>query len=60
MLWDPRQKSGFISRDVIFNEDSILQAKSKTEDKTQGGALDSSTDSQIDEFFHMTPISLSG
>jgi len=39
-LWDPEKKSAFISRDVVFDEDSILQAKSKMKDKAQGGALD--------------------
>ena len=41
--------SAFVSRD-IFDEDSILQAKSKTEDKAQNGASDSSTVSQRKEF----------
>jgi len=46
-LWDPKKKSDFPSRDVIFNEDSMLREKSETEDKAQGGASDSSaTDTQ--------------
>jgi len=49
-LWDPEKKSAFISRDVVFDEDSILQAKSKMKDKAQGGALDISADSQREEF----------
>jgi len=43
-LWDLKTKSPFTSRDVVFDEESMLQEKSKTEDKTQGGASDSSTD----------------
>jgi len=31
---------------VVFNEESMLQEKSKTEDKAQGGASDSSTNTQ--------------
>ena len=49
MLWDPK-KSVFVSRDVIFNEESMLQEKSKTEDKVQGGTSNSSADSQSEEF----------
>ena len=36
----------FTSRNVIFDEESLLQEKSETEDKAQGGASDSSTDTQ--------------
>ena len=49
-LWDPEKKSTFVSRDVVFDEDSMLQAKSKMEDKAQGGASDNSVDFEIDEF----------
>ena len=42
-LWDPEKKSVFTSRDVIFDEESMLREKSETEDKAQGGALDSLT-----------------
>jgi len=41
-LWDPEKKSTFTSRDMIFDEDSMLREKSETEDKAQGGASDSS------------------
>jgi len=41
-LWDPKKRSAFTSRDVIFDEESMLREKSKTEDKRQGGASDSS------------------
>jgi len=40
-LWDPEKKSAFTSRDVIFNENSILREKLETEDKAQGGTSDS-------------------
>ena len=40
------KKSAFVSKDVIFDEDSMLQTKSKTEDEAQGGVSDSSADSQ--------------
>ena len=48
-IWDPEKKSAFTSRDVVFDEESILREKSETEDKTQGGASDSSTDTQEKE-----------
>jgi len=41
-LWDPEKRSAFISRDVVFDENSMLREKSDTEDKAQGGASDSS------------------
>jgi len=37
ILWDPEKRSAFTSRDVIFDEKSILREKSETEDKAQGG-----------------------
>ena len=40
-LWDPEKRSAFTSRDVIFDEDSMLREKSETEDKAQGGVSDS-------------------
>ena len=49
-LWDPEKKIVFATRDLVFNEDSMLQVRSKTEDKTQCGTLDSLADSQRDEF----------
>ena len=48
-LWDPKKKSAFVSGDVIYDEDSMLQVKSKMEDKTHGEASDSSADSQKEE-----------
>ena len=42
-LGDPEKRSIFTSRDVVFDEDSILREKSEKEDKAQGGASDSST-----------------
>jgi len=50
MLWGPEKNSAFVSRDVIFDEGSMVQEKSKTEDKAQGGVSDSSLDSQSKEF----------
>ena len=38
--------SAFTSRDVVFDEEAMLQDKSETKDKAQGGASDSSTDTQ--------------
>ena len=35
--------SAFTSRDVVFDEDSMLREKLEMEDKAQGGASDSST-----------------
>ena len=32
-LWDPETRSSFLSRDVVFDEDSMLQGKSEAEDK---------------------------
>ena len=49
-LWDPEKKSAFVSRDVAFDEESMLQEKLKTEDMAQGGASDSSADSLSKEF----------
>jgi len=43
-LWDPET---FTSRDVVFNEEPMLQERSKTEDKVKGRAQDSSADIQI-------------
>ena len=37
-LWDPEKMSTFTSRDVVFDEDSMLRGKSEKEDKAQGGA----------------------
>ena len=34
MHWDLEKKSAFVSRDVIFDEEFMLQENSKTEDKT--------------------------
>jgi len=48
-LWDPEKRSVFTSRDVVFDEESMLREKSETEDKAQGGASDSSTDTQEKE-----------
>ena len=42
--------SVFVSRDVIFYDDLMLLAKSKTENKAQGEASESSVDSQREEF----------
>ena len=47
--WDPETRSTLISRDVVFDEESMLQDKSKTEDKAQGGASDSLVDTQEKE-----------
>ena len=41
-LWDPEKRSAFISRDVIFDEDSMLREKSETENKAQDEISDSS------------------
>ena len=41
-FWDPEKKSAFTSRDVVFDENSMLQEKLETEDKAQGEASDSS------------------
>jgi len=45
-FWDAETRSAFTSRDVVFNEESMLQKKSQTEDKAQGGAPDSSSYTQ--------------
>ena len=45
-LRDPKKRSAFTSRDVIFDEKLILQEKSETEDKAQGGAPNNSADTQ--------------
>ena len=61
MLWDPEKKTASVSRDVVFDEELMLmlQEKSKMEDKTQGGASDSSADSQSRSLsFQMTPTSM--
>ena len=41
-LWDPEKRSAFTSRDVVFDEDSMLREKSETEDKMQGGGSNNS------------------
>ena len=43
-LWDPEKKSAYTTRDVVFDEESMLQEKSEAEDKAQGGASNSSAD----------------
>jgi len=45
-LWNLEKMNAFISRDVVFDEESMLQDKSDTEDKAQGRAPDSSADTQ--------------
>jgi len=40
-LWNPEKRSAFTSRDVVFDENSMLREKSKTEDKVQGETSDS-------------------
>jgi len=45
-LWDLETRSTFTNRDVVFDKESMLQEKSETEDKAQGGAPDSSADTQ--------------
>ena len=45
-LWDPENRSAFTSRDVVFDEESMLREKSEMKDKTQGGALDNLADTQ--------------
>jgi len=45
-LWDPETRSAFTSRDVVFDEESMLQEKSETGDKAQGRAPGSSADTQ--------------
>ena len=39
-LWDPERRSVFTNRDVVFDEESMLQEKSEMVDKAQGGASD--------------------
>jgi len=46
-LWDSKSMSAFTSRDVVFDEESMLQKRSEIEDKAQGGAPDSSTDTHV-------------
>ena len=43
-FWDPEASRAFTSRDVVFDEESMLQERSETKDKMQGGAPDSSID----------------
>ena len=50
MLWGSEKKSAFVSRDAVFDEESMLQEKSNTNDKMQAGASDSSANSQRKEF----------
>ena len=45
-LWDPEKRRAFTSRDMVFDKKSMLQEKSYTKDKAQGGAPDSSVDTQ--------------
>ena len=60
-LWHPKSRSAFTSRDKIFDEKSMLQERSEMGDKTQGGALDSSINSQAKEVdFQLTLKSLMG
>ena len=44
--WNPETKSTFTSRDVAFDEEMMLQEKSETKNKAQGGAPDNSADTQ--------------
>jgi len=44
-----RERSAFTSRDVTFDEKTMLREKSETEDKAQGGASDNLTDTQEKE-----------
>ena len=48
-LWDLEKKSVVTSRDVFFDKKSMLREKSETEDRAQGGASDSSADTQEKE-----------
>jgi len=45
-LWDLETSNVFTYRDVVFDKELMLQDKSETEDRTQGGASDSSADTQ--------------
>jgi len=45
-LWDPKKRSTFTSKDMIFDEESMWQEKSETKNKTQGGASGSLADTQ--------------
>jgi len=45
-LWVPETRSAFTSKDVVFNDESMLQDKSEKKNKAQGGASDSLTDTQ--------------
>jgi len=52
---------GFVSKNVVFDEKSMLQEKTKMEDKAQGGTSDSSANSQSKEFeFSNDPSKLVG
>ena len=44
-----REKSTFSCKDVILDEEFMLQEKSEMEDKAQGGASDSLADTQEKE-----------
>jgi len=60
-LCDPETKSVFTNRDVIFDEKSILQERSETEDKAQGGASNSSADTLVNGIeFSDSPKRLDG
>ena len=48
MLWDPETRSAFVSRDVVFDEDTVMQGGSKMEDKVRGGVPDVPVDSQVE------------
>jgi len=58
-LWDPETRSAFNSRDVVFDEESMLQG-SKTDVKSQDGAPVSSADSQTEsvEFSEISDTSV--
>jgi len=45
-LWDPEIRNAITSRVVVFNKESMLQEKSETEDKAQGGASNNLADTQ--------------
>ena len=46
-LWNPETRSVFTSGDVVFDQESMLQERLETGDKVQGGAPDSSADTQV-------------
>ena len=52
---DLEKRSAFTRIDVIFDKESMLQEKSGTEDKSQGGASNSSTDTQKKIEFSESP-----